>query len=85
MQIIGHIFYKKAHYLIFCREILIIDIFSAENISIGCWLIKKTTQTLPRVYLDHGTARKYTEKRNTSQTEQQTGTDANDLCLLKYL
>ena len=31
MQIIGHIFYKKAHYLIFCRKILIIDIFSAEK------------------------------------------------------
>ena len=51
MQIIGHIFYKKAHYLIFCREILIIDIFSAEKqVALGMG--------------DHGTARKHTEKRN---------------------
>ena len=31
MQIIRHIFNKIAHYLIFCRKILIIDIFSDKN------------------------------------------------------
>ena len=72
MQIIGHIFNKIVYYLIFRRKILIIDIFSAEKqVALGMG--------------DHGTARKYTEKRDTSQTEQQTGTDASDLCLLKYL
>ena len=72
MQIFGHIFNKIAYYFIFRRKILIIDIFSAEKqVALGMG--------------DHGTARKYTEKRDTSQTEQQTGTDASDLCLLKYL
>ena len=72
MQIFGNIFNKIVYYFIFRRKILIIDIFSAEKqVALGMG--------------DHGTARKYTEKRDTSQTEQQTGTDASDLCLLKYL